>query len=153
MENFLKPTQLLRCIITGPRCCKKSLFVTNINLNNINEYEKIYTYSPSLHQDLYRKLIICFSNYIPIHIVTNILNEDDMNLVIEGVIINKEKTDTEIETYESREESKFSQDYEDKGFIILDDQIEREMNDPRVQAMFKRSRHNNLSIFIISQDY
>ena len=27
------------------------------------------------------------------------------------------------------------------------------MNNPRVQAMFKRSRHNNLSIFIISQDY
>ena len=27
------------------------------------------------------------------------------------------------------------------------------MNDPRVQAMFKRSKHNNLSIFIISQDY
>ena len=27
------------------------------------------------------------------------------------------------------------------------------MKDLRVQAMFKRSRHNNLSIFIISQDY
>ena len=27
------------------------------------------------------------------------------------------------------------------------------MNDPRIQAMFKRSRHNNLCIFIISQDY
>ena len=27
------------------------------------------------------------------------------------------------------------------------------MNDPRVQAMFKGSRHNKLSIFIISQDY
>ena len=27
------------------------------------------------------------------------------------------------------------------------------MDDPRAQAMFKRSRHNNLSIFIISQDY
>ena len=27
------------------------------------------------------------------------------------------------------------------------------MDDPRVQAMFKRSRHNNLSIFITSQDY
>ena len=27
------------------------------------------------------------------------------------------------------------------------------MNDPRVQAMFKRSSHINLSIFIISQDY
>ena len=30
---------------------------------------------------------------------------------------------------------------------------QKEMEDPRVQAMFKRSRHNNLSIFIISQDY
>ena len=27
------------------------------------------------------------------------------------------------------------------------------MNDPRTQTMFKRSRRNNLSIFIISQDY
>ena len=27
------------------------------------------------------------------------------------------------------------------------------MNDPRLQAMFKRSRHNNLSIFIINQDF
>ena len=27
------------------------------------------------------------------------------------------------------------------------------MNNPRVQAMFKRSGHNNLSIFIFSQDY
>ena len=27
------------------------------------------------------------------------------------------------------------------------------MIDPRVQAMFKRSRHNKLSKFIISQDY
>ena len=27
------------------------------------------------------------------------------------------------------------------------------MDDPRVQATFKRSRHINLSIFIISQDY
>ena len=27
------------------------------------------------------------------------------------------------------------------------------MNDPRVQAMFKRSRHNKLFIVIFSQDY
>ena len=27
------------------------------------------------------------------------------------------------------------------------------MDDPRIQAMFKRSINNNLSIFIISQDY
>ena len=33
----------------------------------------------------------------------------------------------------------------------MDDITEKEMNDPRVEAMFKRSRHNNLSIFLISQ--
>ena len=38
-------------------------------------------------------------------------------------------------------------------FFILDDLNEKETNDPRVQAMFKRSRHINLSILIISQDY
>ena len=27
------------------------------------------------------------------------------------------------------------------------------MNDPRVQALFKRSRHNTLSFFIISHEY
>ena len=27
------------------------------------------------------------------------------------------------------------------------------MNDPRVQAIIKRSRHNNLSIVLISQNY
>ena len=48
---------------------------------------------------------------------------------------------------------KFPQEYDDGGIIILDDLNEKEMNDPRIQAMFKRSRHNNLSIFIISQDY
>ena len=64
-----------------------------------------------------------------------------------------EKSDTEIETYESIEELKFPQEYDDEGIVILDDLNEKEMIDPRVQAMFKRSRHNNLSIFIISQDY
>ena len=40
------------------------------------------------------------------------------------------------------------------GVIILQDDLnEKEMNDPRVQAMFRRSRHNISSIFIISQDY
>ena len=123
-------------------------------MNIINEYDKIYIYSPSLHQDLYQKLIKSFNNYIPIHIIPNNLNEEDINKVIEAIVNNKdfEISDTEIETYESIEELKYPQEY-DGGIIILDDLNEKEMNDPRVQAMFKRSRHNNLLIFIISQDY
>ena len=104
---------------------------------------------------MYQKLIKCFSNYIPIHIILNILNEEDIDIVIEEIINNKdfEKSHTEIETYESIEELKFPQEYDDGGIIILDDLNEKEMNDPRVQAIFKRSRLDNLSIFFISQDY
>ena len=78
-------------------------------------------------------------------------------MVIEEIVNNKdfEKLVAEIETYESIEELKFPQEYNDggRGIIILDDLSEKELNDSRVQAVFKRSRHNNLSIFIISQDY
>ena len=155
MEKFLYPTQPLRCIKCGPSECGKSYFLTNLILNIINEYDKIYIYSPSLHQDLYQKFIKCFSNYIPIHIIPNILNADDIDIVIEEIVNNKdfEKSNIELVTYESIEELKFPQEYDDGGIIILDDLNEKEMNDPRVQVMFKRSRHINLSIFIISQDY
>ena len=123
----------------------KAFFLTNLILNIINEYDKIYIYSPSLHQDLYQKLIKCFSNYIPINIIPNILNEKDVHEDIEEITNNKDFqiSNTEIETYESIEELKFPQEYDDGGNIILEDLNEKEMNDPRVQAKFKRSRHNN----------
>ena len=154
MEKFLYPSQPVRCIITGPSECGKSVFLTSLILNIINEYDKIYIYSPSLHQDLYQKLIKCFSIYIPIHIIPKILNEEDSDIVIDEIVNNKDfqKSDTEIETYESIEELKFPQEYENNSIIILDDLNQKEMDDPRVQAMLKRSRDNNLSIFIISQD-
>ena len=120
----------------------------------MNDYDKIYIYSPSLHQDLYQNLIKCSSKYIPLDLIPNILNEEDIDVINDDVVINKdfEKSDTEIKTYESVEEFKFPQESDDGGIIILDDLNEKEMNDPRVQAMFERSRHNNLSISIISQE-
>ena len=155
MEKYLYPTHPVRCIITGPSECGKSVFLTNLILNIINEYDKIYIYSPSLHQDLYQKLIKCFSNYIPIHIIPNILNEVDIDIVIEKIVNNKdfEKSNIEIETFESIEDLKFPQEYENNSIIILDDLNQKEINNDKIQAMFKRGRHNNLSIFIISQDY
>ena len=52
----------VRCNITRPSESGKSIFLKNLILNIINEYDKIYIYSPSLHQDLYQKLDKCFSN-------------------------------------------------------------------------------------------
>ena len=152
---FFSPTHPVRCIITGPSECGKRVFLTNLILNFVNESDKICIYSPNLHQDLYQKLVKCSSICVPTHIITNILNEGDIDIVIDEVVNNKdfEESDTEIETYESIEELKFPQEYENGGIIILDDLNEKENHDPRVQARFKRSRHNKLSIFLISQDY
>ena len=57
MEKFLYPSHPIRCIICGPSESGKSVFLTNLILNVINEYDKIYIYSPNLHQDLYQKLL------------------------------------------------------------------------------------------------
>ena len=155
MENILYPTHPIRCVITGPSECGKSYFLTNLILNILNEYNKIYIYSPSLHQDSYQKLIKCFTNYVPIQKISNILNEADIDMVIEEIVNNKdfEKSDTEIETFNNIEELKYPQEYENNTIIILDDLNEKEINNDKIQAMFKRGRHNNLSIFLISQDY
>ena len=101
MDKYLYPNHPSRVIITGPSECGKSVFLTNLILNIINEYDKIYIYSPSLHQDLYQKPIKCFTNYIPIHIIPNILKEEDIDIVIEEITNNKdfEKSNTETETF------------------------------------------------------
>ena len=89
MEKLLYPQHPFRCIITGPSNAGKSVFLTNSILNNNKEYDKIYIYSPSLHQDLYQKLIKCFSKYIPINIIPNFSNEEYIDLLTEELINNK----------------------------------------------------------------
>ena len=46
---------------------------------------------------------------MPIHIIPKILNEEDTDIVIHEIVNDKsfEKSDTEIETYESIEELKY----------------------------------------------
>ena len=55
MEKNLYPQHPVSCIITGPSNADKSVFLTNLILNSFNEYDKIYIYSSSLHQDSYKK--------------------------------------------------------------------------------------------------
>ena len=123
MEKILYQSHPVRCIITGPSECGKSVFLTNLILNIINKYDKIYIYSPSLHQHLYQKLIKCFTNYIPIHIIPNILNDEDIDIVIEEIVNNKDfqKSDFEIEKFDNIEDLKFPQEYENNSIIILHD--------------------------------
>ena len=97
MDTFLYPTHPVRCTVTGPSCCGKSVFLTNLILNIIHECEKISIYSPSLHQGIYQKLIDCFNNYTPIHIIPNILNEEHIDLVFDEMLSKDfEKSETEL---------------------------------------------------------
>ena len=125
LRNFC--VQLIQLDITGPSDCVKSVFLTNLFLNIISDFDKLYIYSPSRDQNSYPKLIKCFSIYIPTHIIANILNEEDIDIVIEEIVNNKdfEKSNTEIETYESIEELRYPQEHEDCGVIILDDLNEK----------------------------
>ena len=103
IDKILYPQHPVGCIITGPSERGKSVFQTNLILNVINEYDKLYIYSPSLQQDLYQKLIKCFTSYIFINIIPNILTEEDIDIVIEEMVINKdfEKSNIEIETFDN----------------------------------------------------
>ena len=88
MEKFLYPSHPVTCIIPGPRDCGKSVFLTNLLLKFINEYDKIYIYSPSLHQDLHQKLIKSSSNYTLILKKPNNLKEEDIDIVIDETVNN-----------------------------------------------------------------
>ena len=90
LEKFLYPNHPVSCILTGPSECGKSVFLTNIFLNIPNQYDKIYIYSPGLHQDLYQRIFKCFSNYLPIHLIPNILNEEDIDLVFDEIVNKKD---------------------------------------------------------------
>ena len=70
-----------------------------------------YIYSPSLHQVLYQKLIKCFSTYIPNHIIQNIPNEENLDVISNEIVIYEDfqKSTTEKETYESIEKLKYAQ--------------------------------------------
>ena len=62
MEKFLYSNPPVRCVITGPSECGKPVFLTNLILKIINQYDKKFIYSSSLHQDIYQKVNKCFSN-------------------------------------------------------------------------------------------
>ena len=58
-----------------------------------------------------------------------------------------------METFDNIEELKHPQECENDSIIILSDLNEKKINNDKIQAMFERGRHNNLSIIKISQDY
>ena len=98
-----------------------------------------------------------FSNDISINLISVILKEEETDLKVDEIVIDKEfeKSNTEIEMYESIEELKYPQEHDSNHSfaIVLDDLSETGKNNPQVQAMYKKSRHNNISIFFQQEYY
>ena len=90
MESFLIPTHPIRCIITGPSEGRKSFLWTNFVLKIFEEYDKIYIYSPSLKQVYIRKKTKRFRNIKLFLKILNISNEENIDVVIEKIVKNKD---------------------------------------------------------------
>ena len=100
-----------------------------------------------------QSLIERFENTIPLKSISKVIKNKK---TIEDIINKEDFKPSEIEMYSygNIDELKYPNEYNsDSTIIILDDLNGNEMKDPRVEAIFKRGRHSNISAFIISQDY
>ena len=149
-KNLLYPKSPVRGVISGQSGCGKTCLLKKLITEIINDFTEIYIYSPSIHQETYQKLIECFEQKIPPISISKILKNKK---TIEDCL-KDELSDIEISVHENIDELKDPREYQGEStVIILGDLNDREMNDDRVKALFKRGRHNNIAVFIISQDY
>ena len=109
------PNHSVQVVITGPSACGKTC-----------------------------SLIECFEDHISLKSINKVLQNKK---TVEDLLSdeNFKPSKIEIPAYENIDELKYPQEYTGEStMIILDDLNEKEMNDPRIKALFKRSRHNNI---------
>ena len=111
----------------------------------------------SLYQDLYQNLMKCFSDYIPRSIIPNILKEENLDPIIDGRVNATEfrKSEREKETYKSIEDLKYQQEHVAVAadWLIFEMTLTKSKQMVREFKIFKRSRHNKISLITISQNY
>ena len=113
--------------------------------------KKKYVYSPSKHQDFNEKLSECSNNFIPRNVLQNICSEEDLDSLFEekADIVHFEKSEIEMNTKESMENFNYLPEYNsDYPYVFtLHNLSEKEKNDLRIQATFKRSTCSKVSTF------
>ena len=90
MEKYLYPKPPVRCIISGKSASGKSNLLFKILFNIINDIDKIFIYSPTIHQPVYRTIIKSFNNFLPLNVIQNIFRGgiplDELDRTIEEII-------------------------------------------------------------------
>ena len=136
MEKILYPEIPVRCIISGKSNSGKSTLLSKILFNIINDFDKIYIYSPTIHQTNYQKIIKCFQSFLPLNVIDNILQADidleELDDVIEEIKQDEDfvSSEIEIEFYDNINEMRDANEYDsDKhNIIILDDLSKDQLN-------------------------
>ena len=142
MEKYLHPEPPVRCIISGKSASGKSTYLFKILFNVINKFGKIFIYSPTIHQPVYRTIIKSFSNFLPLNIIQNILKEGiplhEVDKTIEEIINDEDfesSHNIECESHENIDELKNPLDYDPNihNVIIIDYLNKQQLNDEKVQ--------------------
>ena len=101
MEKRLYPKPPVRCITSGKSASAKSILLFTIFFNIINDFDKIFIYSPTIHQPVYWTFIKCPNNFLPLEVIQNILREgiplDELDRTIEETINDEDFESSHIE--------------------------------------------------------
>ena len=89
MDKVLYPIPPVKRIITRPSENVKIVFFIKLILNIFHEFEEIHIYSPFFYEDLYQKVNKDFKIIIRKDIIQKNLNEEDSDLIIQGLIIDE----------------------------------------------------------------
>ena len=88
MEKYLYPEKPVRCIISGKSASGKSTLLFKILFNIINEFDKVFTLSPTIHQPTFKTIIKCFNNFLPLNVIQNNFKQqiplDVLSVSLEG---------------------------------------------------------------------
>ena len=147
MENDLYLESPVRCIISGKSAIGKSTLLVTLLFIIIDDFDKIFIYSPTIHQPVYRTKIKSFNIFFPLNVIQNILREniplDELDKRIEEIITHEDfrSSHLECESYENIDKIKNAQDYDSDihNVIILNHLNNYQLNDERVLMLFKRS--------------
>ena len=159
-NNPLLPRNI-RGLIIGKSNCGKTILLLNLLLNNDwLDYNHLYVFGKSLHQQEYKILQHGFRKGLSKQQITNILNGQD---TLKNVGITALEA---IEQYSGSSQGEIRADFytdcnmipdpstldnREKNLLILDDCFLGKQN--KAEAYYTRGRHNNCDTLYISQNY
>src|SRR5271156_6210224 len=153
-----------RMLIIGSSGCGKSFRLFNMLLEpGFPDYNRLFIFSPSIHQPEYQLLIHGFHNKLhKYHIQSIIENQKKLGIndpeeavkIVESWMVKEDKWDeVECYTFDSISDLPEPQDIDKtkKNLFIIDDSMM--LKQKPIENFFVYGRHNNINIIYLAQSY